>query len=482
MNTHAPITAPVREIPDLSLTEVSALIASGGASPTEVTEAVLDRIALLDARLDSYQTLLAERALERAAQATRERQAGMDRGPLHGVPIALKDLCETEFAPTAAGMAIHRDNMTGRNATVTARLEQAGAIILGKLAMTEGAYAGHHPQMNVPKNPWNEQLWAGSSSSGSGVAVAAGLCFGALGSDTGGSIRFPSGANGITGLKPTWGRVSRHGVFALADSLDHIGPMCRSAADCAAMLGVIAGLDPADPTTLTAPVPDYLAGIAAPIRGLRIGVDERNVMGTVSTETAEMLSATIAVLQSLGAEILPVDLPFPADATEQWTALCGIEVAIAHAATYPARAAEYGPSLGGLLELGHGLSADQVGRALQWRLVFNGALARAMASVDMVLLPVLGAPLPYLDNEIGSPSADPENADLGDLLKFTAPADFSGCPSLTLPGGFDMRGAPMGVQLMGAPLSEALLLRAGHAFQSVTDWHLRRPDLSMPEL
>ncbi|WP_134682335.1 amidase [Paracoccus ravus] len=474
MNKHVPIEQPEGEIADMSLSQVSALIAAGTVTPTDVTEAVLARIESLEPRLNSYQLVLQDRAREKAAHATRERLAGLDRGPLHGVPLALKDLCETSYAPTAAGMAILRGNETGRDSTVAARLEQAGAVILGKLAMTEGAYAGHHPDMPTPKNPWNEQVWAGSSSSGSGVAVAAGLCFGALGSDTGGSIRFPSGANGITGMKPTWGRVSRHGVFALADSLDHIGPMARSAADCAVMLSAIAGHDPADPTSLKAPVPDYLAGISAPIRDLRIGVDAK-VMGSVSSETLAMLTQAIAALEALGAEIVPVTLPFPAEMTEQWNAICGIEVAIAHDRTYPARAAEYGPSLSGLLELGHGLSAGQVGRAMQWRLNFSGMMQGAMAAVDMVLLPVLGAPLPYLDNAIGAPSADPANADLGDLLKYTAPADLTGQPALTLPGGFDLRGAPMGLQLMGKHLSEALLFRAGHAFQSVTDWHTRRP-------
>lgn len=477
MNTQTPSITPARNITDMSLTEVSALIASGATTPSKVTEAVLDQIARLEGRLTAYQHLLADRARDKAAIATREQHSGLDRGPLHGVPLALKDLCETSFAPTAAGMALYRGNETARNATVTARLEQAGAIILGKLAMTEGAYAGHHPDMPVPKNPWDARLWAGSSSSGSGVAVAAGLCFGALGSDTGGSIRFPSHANGITGLKPTWGRVSRHGVFALADSLDHVGPMGRSAADCAAILQAIAGADAADPTALTAPVPDYLAGLGAPIRGLRIGVDHAAIFEATAPETAALLQDAVEHLVSLGAEVVPVTLSLPAEMTTYWTALCAIEVALAHGATYPARAGEYGPSLGGLLEAGHALGGVEVGRAMQWRLDFNGQLARAMSGVDMVILPVVGAPLPYLDNPIGAPSVDPADPDLGNLLQFTAPADLAGLPSLTLPGGFDTRGGPIGFQLMGHHLDEATLLRAGHAFQSVTDWHLRRPAL-----
>ena len=332
--------------------------------------------------------------------------------------------------------------------------------------------------MPTPVNPWYDKAWAGASSSGSGVATAAGLCFGSLGSDTGGSIRFPSAACGITGLKGTWGRVSRHGVFALADSLDHVGPMARTAADCAAMMQVLAGADAADPTTLDAPVPDYLAGLSAPIRGLRIGVDAAMIVDGVSPETAEVMRGAIAAYEALGAEIVPITLPFPPETTAHWTALCAIEVALAHKDTYPARKAEYGPYLDGLLAMGHEVTAMEVGEALQWRLVYNGALSKVMEAVDTVLLPVTVAPLPDLDNALGAPSDDGGNADLGDLLKFTAPADLTGFPSLTMPGGFDRRGAPIGFQLMGKALGEGLLLQAGHAFQSVTDWHTKRPDLS----
>ena len=467
-----------REICDLSLTEVAAGIRGGVFTPVEVTEAVLSRMAAVEPKLNSYITLTAERALERAEQAQAELAAGLYRGPLHGVPVAVKDLCETSFAPTSGGMAIHKGNETGRDSTVVARLEQAGAVMLGKLAMTEGAFSGHHPEMPTPVNPWYSKAWVGSSSSGSGVATAAGLCFGSLGSDTGGSIRFPSSACGITGLKGTWGRVSRHGVFALADSLDHVGPMARTAADCAAMMQVLAGADPADPTTLDAPVPDYLAGLTAPIRGLRIGVDAAMIVDGVAGETAQVMRGAIEAFEALGAEIVPITLPFPPETTTHWTALCAIEVALAHKETYPARKDEYGPYLDGLLAMGHEVSAFEVGEALQWRLVYNGALSRVMEAVDTVLLPVTVAPLPDLDNDLGAPTEDGENADLGDLLKFTAPADLTGFPSLTVPGGFDKRSAPIGFQLLGKPLSEGLLLRAGHAFQSVTGWHTKRPDLT----
>lgn len=473
-----PVNLSTRALPDLSLLEISAVIARGAATPLEVTEAVLARVDALDPKLSAYIAVSRDHALEAAETATRERAQGLNRGPLHGVPLALKDLCETDFAPTSAGLALLRGHETGRNATVTARLQQAGAVIIGKLGMTEGAYSGHHPDMPVPKNPWNPACWAGSSSSGSGVSVAAGLCFGATGSDTGGSIRFPSASCGITGMKGTWGRVSRHGVFALADSLDHVGPMARTAADCAAMLTAMAGADPADPTALTAPVPDYLAACSGPIRGVRIGLDRAAVLEAAAPETAAVLSDALSALEALGAEIVPISFPWPGDSTEQWSVLCAIEVALAHAGRFPEQRAGYGPQLTSLLDFGLGLGAKDVGAALQWRLVYNGMVARAMAGVDMVILPVTAAPLPEIDNPYGAPSAGPSNENLGDLLKFTAPADFTGYPALTLPGGFDGRGAPIGFQLMGKALSEPLLFQVGAAFQRVTDWHTRRPDLA----
>lgn len=478
MNAHSKVAnLSSRDIPDLSLTETSALIASGQATPLEVTEAVLSRIDAVEDKLTAFISLTRDRALEKAEIATKERTAGLDRGPLHGIPFALKDLCETDFAPTSAGLALLKDNRTGRNATVTERLEQAGCITIGKLGMTEGAYSGHNDKMAVPKNPWNPKLWPGSSSSGSGVSVAAGMAFGSTGSDTGGSIRFPSGACGITGMKGTWGRVSRHGVFALADSLDHVGPMARTAEDCAAIMTAIAGADANDPTALLAPVPDYLAACAGPIRGMRIGVDRAAVIDESAPETAAVIEEAIAVYESLGAEIVPVSFPWPSDAVDQWTVLCAIEVALAHEGRFPEQRDGYAPHLTELLDYGLSLSAKDVGAAMQWRLVYNGSVARAMHGLDAVLFPITGAPMAELDNPYAAPSAG-KGENLGDMLKFTAPADFTGYPSLTLPGGFDSRGGPIGFQLMGHALTEDKLFKLGAAFQRVTDLHTKRPDLT----
>ena len=233
-----------------NLLDVARLLHTKKISPVELTMQMLRRINVKDRRLRSYATVTPELAIKQAKKAEQEIVKGRIRGPLHGVPIAVKDLCFTRGIPTAAGMSINKKFKPKFDSTVVRRLANAGSVLLGKLQMTEGAFAEHHPEISPPINPWNKDYWPGASSSGSGVATAAGLCFASLGSDTGGSIRFPSAANGLSGLKPTWGRVSRYGVFDLAPTLDHVGPMCRSVADSAAVLGAIAGADSKDPTAV----------------------------------------------------------------------------------------------------------------------------------------------------------------------------------------------------------------------------------------
>jgi len=458
----------------LSLTAVSELIRTGVVSPVEVTRTLLDRIEALDGKLKSFTTVTAEHALERARTAEAELSQGIWRGPLHGVPIAVKDLCNTSFAPTSAGTYIHREYMAGENATVVDRLEDAGAVILGKLSMTEGAWAGHHPKMNTPQSPWAEGVWTGASSSGSGVATAAGLCYGALGSDTGGSIRLPSTACGLTGMKATWGRVSRAGVWALADSLDHVGPMTRSVADAAVMLGAIAGHDARDPTTLNAAVPNYLAGLGGSIAGMRIGLDEEYVFATASPEVAAMMREALAVFATLGARIVPVKFPSVSEVGAHWTTICATECAAAHGATYPTRKDEYGPVLSALLEIGHAATGKGLAEAMQYRLKLEGAVARTMLDCDMLLVPAIPTPAPMAETF----SRSMTGAEFDGLTRFTAVFDMTGQPTLSLSGGFDARGVPMGFQLVGQQLGEAQLFAAGHAFQGATSWHARHPVLS----
>jgi amidase len=456
----------------LSLTDVSAKLKSGELKPSALAETILTRIARHDGVLKSYTTLLADRALERARQAEDEIDRGLWRGPLHGVPIALKDLCSTDYAATAAGMFIHKDFTPPYTCTVAERLERAGAIILGKLTMTEGAFATHHPNMPTPINPWGAEIWTGASSSGSGAATAAGLCYGSLGSDTGGSIRFPSAGCGLTGLKPTWGRVSRHGICPLSESLDHIGPMTRTAADCAAMLAAIAGSDPRDPTALLAPVPDYVAGLTGGIRGIRVGIADAYAFDGLSAEVLTALNGAKDALVELGARLVPVDFPYTADVSIAWGHLCMIETALAHQATYPSRAAEYGPGLGAFLKAAGEVSAMDLGNAQIFRGQYAGQVAEAFQDIDMLLIPVMKTPTPT-----AAEWEEMVKGDVADLLRFTAEFNLTGMPALTMNGGFDTRGAPVGFQLVGKHLSEDLLLRTGHAFQSITGWHTLHPAL-----
>jgi amidase len=456
----------------LSLDEVARRLKARKLSSVEATQAMLARIGKVDPKLKSYATLTPERALADAARLDAETAAGTSRGPLHGVPIAVKDLCNTAGVPTAAGMAIHRQHVPHKDATVVARLKQAGAVILGKLQMTEGAYGLHHPTIEPPVNPWNAAYWTGVSSSGSGVATAAGLCFASLGSDTGGSIRFPSTMNGLSGLKPTWGRVSRAGVFPLAESLDHVGPMCRSALDAAIVLGVIAGPDPDDATAAPQPVPDYAASIGAGVKGRRLGVPG-NLIG-MDADSQRAFDGAVATFRSAGAILEDVTLPELDEATMKWIPLCGLEAALAHEATFPSRRSEYGPDLAALIDLGRGLSGLELGKLQLLRARVKGEIAGLLAGLDALLMPVMGMATPTLT---GLKAAGRTPQTTAARLRYTAPFDMSGHPTLTLPGGITADGVPVGFQIVGRAFDEAAILAAGHAFQQATDWHTKRPPI-----
>jgi amidase len=465
---------PARDLHYSELVEVGQRIQKRDLSPVEATQAQLDRIARLDGKLKSYAYVMASSALEQAHAAEKEIAQNKVRGPLHGVPIAVKDLCWTKDAPTAAGMKIYRNNRPSEDATVVSRLKEAGAVILGKLQLTEGAYADHHPDIDPPRNPWDATLWSGASSSGSGVATAAGLCYGSLGSDTGGSIRFPSAANCVTGLKPTWGRVSRYGVFELAATLDHIGPMARSAVDCGAILGAIAGADPKDPTAVLEPVPDYLANLNGGLLGTRIGVDPRWTSEGVDAASTKVLQDALRIAVDLGAEIHEIVFPDPTAMIADWFPLCGVETAVAHEATYPSRKSEYGPALAGLIELGLQQSGTDYQKIVLRREAFRGMVRALFEKVDLLAVPAQTFAAPT----IGKMATLGENPDLiTGLLRFSCPFDMTGSPSITLPGGFTESGGPVAFQFVGRHFDEARLVAAGDAFQRVTDWHRRHPSL-----
>ncbi|MEZ5657834.1 MAG: amidase [Burkholderiaceae bacterium] len=454
------------------ITELAARIQSRQVSPVEVTRQVIDAIERSDSRYHAFVTVTHDLALAQARDAEARVMRREYLGPLHGVPIALKDLCHTAGVRTSAGMPLLADFVPAVDGTVVRKLREAGSVTVGKTQLTEGAFTEHHPEVTVPVNPWRDDLWPGASSSGSGVATALGLCFGAIGSDTGGSIRFPSAANAVTGLKPTWGRVSRHGSFALADSLDHLGPMCRSAADCGLMLAEIAGADAQDPMASLRPVPDMMAGWPGDLKGVRLGVDPVLISAGLDEPTRQALTQVVKTFEGLNATIVTVAMPDPRQMVEDWPIQCAVEAAIAHEHTYPSRRTAYGPTLAGFLDLAPTVTAGQLQRIWQRRAHFRAELERVLRSVDAMLTPV--QPRAGLTNQdMATLGEDPEA--LNALIRYTAPIDMSGHPTMTMPIGFTVDGRPIACQLLARQWAEDRLVLLGRAYQGVTTYHRRRP-------
>ena len=457
-----------------TITEIAEEIAAKQLSPVDVTAAMLERIEALDGQLKSYATVIAKQAMAAAQAAEREITAGTYRGPLHGIPIAVKDLCFTKGVRTMGGVAVLAEHVPAFDGTVISKLEAAGAILLGKLTLTEGAMGGYNPNFAIPQNPWNSDRWTGSSSSGSGVATAAGLCFGSLGSDTGGSIRFPSAACGVVGLKPTWGRVSRYGVLALAESMDHVGPMTRSVADAAIMLEAIAGSDPNDPTSLPDPVPNMLEGIGQDLRGIRVGFDENYATNDIDTELADAVRVGVKVLAAQGAEIVEVELPDVDEYVSVWPMLCATEAVVAHAATYPFRRDAYGPWFQGWLDMGAKVSGTDYAKANNLRATCTGHLRRVFAEIDVLVCPSMSAPPHVVTPEIlygPYELRDPK------FQRFTVPYNYNGAPTLSVPCGINSEELPLSIQFVGKHLTEPLLCRVGHAYERATPWHDYHPDV-----
>lgn len=448
------------------------LLRSRQVSAVELAGAMLDRIGRLDPVLHAFARVAPERALEQARILDAELAKGAWRGPLHGVPLALKDLFHEQGQTTAAGSAIHKDFRATADATVVSRLREAGANLIGSLQLTEGAYATHLPPILAPVNPWHAMYWSGASSSGSGVAVAAGLCYGSLGTETGGSIHLPAAVNGVTGLKPTWSRVSRHGVFELAATLDHVGPVARSAADAAALLAAVAGADPCDPSAARVPVPDYLGNLRTALGGLRIGLDAEFAFGGVDTATVAAVTGAIEVLRTIGAELREIRFPEVSEVVADWFPVCAVQTAVAHAATYPARQAEYGEALAALIELGRSLSGMDYQKLILRRMAFKGRVDALFDEVDLIVLPVIM----FADTTLERMRVV-DDALITGVHRYTCPFTMSGHPAITLPCGFTQAGTPLAFQFVGRHFEEAGVLAAAHAYQQVTDWHQRRPAL-----
>lgn len=458
-----------------TLGEVAGLIKTKSVSPVDLTQAMLERIAALDGRLHSYLTVTTDLALQQARAAEQEISRGAYRGPLHGIPIAVKDLCYTKGIRTTCASKILANWVPDYSATLVERLGAAGAVLLGKLGMTEFALSGYHPSIHPPVNPWAPDRWPGASSSGSAAATAASLCFGSLGSDTGGSIRFPSASCGIVGVKPTYGKVSRYGVFPLGESLDHIGPMTRSVADAAVMLRAIAGFDPRDPTTRRAAVPDYLDALQDGVKGIRIGVDEQYCTEGVDAQVSKAVLAASSVLEGLGASIREVKVSSINEASEIWYTICAAETAAAHQRWYPSRADDYGPTFRAFLADGVKVSGIDYAKADVTRQVVRRMLDDVLQEVDLLLCPSMPT-LPMLLKDF-PPDAVLSREGSVPLLRHTAPFDLAGSPTISVPCGFSAEGLPLSLQLIGRPDEEGLVMQAGHAYEQATEWHKRRPPL-----
>jgi amidase len=454
----------------LSLEGISRRIAAREVSPVALTEHMLQRIASVDSTLKSYATVMADQARADAKAAEEEITSGKHRGPLHGVPIAVKDLCYTKGVRTMGGSPVLKDFVPESDGTVVQKLREAGAVILGKLNLTEGALVGYHASLGIPLNPWNTDRWPGASSSGSGVATAAGLCFAAIGTDTGGSIRFPSAACGLVGLKPTYGRVSRHGVLALAESLDHVGPMARRVSDVAMMFDAIAGHDPKDPTSLTDPPASATAALGGGVKGLRIGFDRAYSLTGIDRGQADAIESALRVLEGLGATIVSVQMPPIAVMMPNWIAIAFSELVQAHAANYPSRKAEYGAYMQDTLAAGSLIPAAAVTAARSWRASFTTAFAAVLDTVDAMACPADSAPAWPIthDDQIGGAARFHANWDKQAPrgADFTPPAN-----------GFSPDGLPYSIQFVGRRLSEPTLCRIAYAYEQSQSWHTRHPQI-----
>jgi aspartyl-tRNA(Asn)/glutamyl-tRNA(Gln) amidotransferase subunit A len=459
------------ELPTIA--EAARLIASRQLSPVELTRSCLARIEALDGRINSFLLTRPEAALAEAAAAEAEIARGNYRGPLHGIPIAHKDIVETAGIRTTAHSKLLRDFVPQRDATVVQRLTAAGTVMLGKTATHEFAMGG--PSFDLPwppaRNPWNTDHFTGGSSSGTGAAVAAGLILGGSGSDTGGSIRLPAAYCGVTGLKPTYGRVSRYGVLPLAYSLDHVGPLAWSAEDCAILLQAMAGHDPADPASAAAAVPDYRAALRPDLRGLRIGVVRHFFESDyhIDAEAQSAIDAALATMRGLGGELHEIRLsPLQDYGACGWLILIGESWAV-HERVMRERFVDYGRMMRNRVVLGAFLGAADYVQALRLRRALGEEMAAAMRDVDILVTGITPGEAPRIDEKPGYESFQ---------RPLMMPFNVTGQPSMAVRCGISTKGLPLSLQIAGKPFDEATVLRAGHAYEQATGWHRRRPPMA----
>lgn len=468
------------DVLDLSLARAAALVATRQLSPVELTEACLARIGAVDDELRAYISVNEDEALQVARAAEQMLMVGHRLGPLHGIPVALKDNIQVGGGVTTAGSKILSDWVPTEDATVTARLKGAGAVIIGKTNMHEFAWGGTtaNPHHGVARNPWDTGRFPAGSSGGSGAAVAARTCYGALGTDTGGSIRLPSAVNGVVGLRPTIGRVSNHGVIPLAWSMDTVGPMTRTVADCAVMFNVIAGHDPRDSGSAAVPTVDYTADLALGAEGLRIGVIPDYFFTHLQPAVYKAVQAALDVLRAAGMVVREVKADNIHGNISAQLTVESCEPSTYHQRWLRERPQDYGADVRSLLELGEIQLATHYIQALRYRSLLRAEFLDAFKSVDVFVCPTL----PFTATEVGATTVVIEDGVEEDMLsaimQFTGVPSLTGLPSLNVPCGFDSDGLPIGMQIIGRPFDEAMVLRVGAAYQAATDHHLRGPNIA----
>jgi aspartyl-tRNA(Asn)/glutamyl-tRNA(Gln) amidotransferase subunit A len=462
------------ELAYLSITEASRGLRRNQFSPVELAQACLKRIESIDGKLHSFITVTADLALEQARKAEHELLGGADKGPLHGIPIALKDLYATQKIRTTCHSAVLQDWIPDHDATAASKLGEAGTVLLGKLAMHEFAFGGPSVDASFPavRNPWDTAHMPGGSSSGSGAALAAGLCLGSLGSDTGGSIRTPSSHCAVVGMKPTYGRVSRYGVVPLSWSLDHAGPMARNVEDCAILLQAIAGDDPKDPASADVPVLDFRAELKNGIKGLRVGVPRANWFdenkGT-DPETEVIFNTALKILEGLGAIVVDIDgRPFSLARKANQTILVAEGYAY-HEKRLREAPDKFGSSVRTRLLEGAFLSAADYITALRTRTVLNEQICTNFSRVDIFATPTAPRPPDAFE------TLDPNEQNL--RPNFTNPFNLTGLPAISLPCGFTKNALPVGLQIIAAAFQENTAFRVAYAYEQATEWHERRPKL-----
>ena len=461
------------DLPALSLVDAADLLRGRKVSPLELTNACLTRIERLNPVLNAFITVTADQALADARAAETDIARGRRRGPLHGIPIALKDLFDTAGVKTTAASAVFADRVPSQDAEVVRRLKQAGAILVGKLNMHEFAYGDTSAQtyFGPVRNPWDRQRISGGSSGGSGAAVAARLCYGALGSDTGGSIRQPSAYCGIVGLKPTYGLVSTTGVVPLSWSLDHVGPMTRTVADTAVLLQAIAGYDPRDTNSLNAVPPHYAKALGQKVSELRLGVPRAVFYESLDPEIERAVNDALQVLRRLTASVRDVELP-----PYQTLPVVGAEAYAFHTPYFTKTPELYRPATRQRIEGGSRITASAYIEGKRDLDRLRRAVADVFSTVDLLVTPTTPILAQTVEDAVNSPTVPPPGG-VALSLRNTQPFDIYGLPTISIPCGFSRTGLPIGLQISGPHLGEPRVLALAHAYEQATEWHRRSPDV-----